>query len=451
MSRQIFLTLASLIVIVSGCKTGFYHTQTTWNEDGSIERAVLQPGALPEDDREWDGTTHSTEIDHSFQGDIRNLPQLREGAYTVAWKNADSWEGLPQHYLKKAAESDATSEFEREASRTDYGLVVEYQWREVLTDVVRLSDARQALVEATELGGDAAAGIVGEALGDGYDASELDGWITSDGRKWLLEMFDVIYDAAVRREKEEGEIKKSIAAVCRRYGLNVTLRDETEHADEDELRRYLTELFRNTIKKTDGDAIDEPTLETLVGAITGEDKPRYKKLDGRLREAINKYKSAWPGGPEALEARIGPLMTRIFGVHGAILQAPEEFRFRMDVPGEIVETNGRIQKAGRVQWQFSNTDVWPRGFAMDVRSLDPQEKTLKILAGKNFQSTPRNLQRIVEIVGDDEPLQKALRECRKKNASTPLEKFRDSLPEESDERGRVNRLLFLLKGPVRIR
>lgn len=88
---------------------------------------------------------------------------------------------------------------------------------------------------------------------------------------------------------------------------------------------------------------------------------------------------------------------------------------------------------------------------MDVRSLDPQEKTLKILAGKKFQSTPRNLQRIVEIVGDDESLQKALRECRKQEAPAPLEKFRDSLPKESDERGRVNKLLFLLKGPVKIR
>ena len=391
------------------------------------------------------------ELDHKFEGEIRDLPQLREGGYSVAWKNADSWEGLPQHYLKEAAESDAKSEFERTASRTDYGLVVEYQWREVLTDVVRLSDGRQALVEATELGGDAAAGIVGEALGDGYDASELEGWITSDGRKWLLELFDVVYDAAIRREKDEDEIKTSIAAVCRRYGLNVTLQDEREGADEDELRRYLTELFRRTIKKSNGDAIDEPTLETLVGAITGEDKPRYKKLDDRLQEATNNYKAAWPGGQEALEDKVGPLMTRIFGIHGAILQAPEEFRFRMDVPGEIVETNGRIQKAGQVQWQFSNTDVWPRGFEMDVRSLDPQEKTLKILAGKKFQSTPRNLQRIVEIVGDDESLQKALRECRKQEAPAPLEKFRDSLPKESDERGRVNKLLFLLKGPVKIR
>lgn len=445
------LAVTVLIVAASGCKTGFYHTQTTWNEDGSIDRAVLQPGALPGDEKEWDGTTHSNELDHKFQGEIRDLPRLREGGYSVAWKNADTWEGLPQHYLKKAAESDAKSEFERTASRTDYGLVMEYQWREVLTDVVRLSDARQALVEATELGGDAAAGIVGEALGDGYDASELEGWITGDGRKWLLELFDVIYDAAVRREKDEDEIKKSIAAVCRRFGLNVTLRAEREDADEDELRRYLTELFRRAIRKTNGDAIDEPTLETLVGAITGEDKPRYKKLDDRLQDAINNYKAAWPGGSEALDAKVGPLMTRIFGVHGAILQAPEEFRFRMDVPGEIVETNGRIQKGGQVQWQFSGTDAWPRGFAMEVRSLDPQEKMLKILAGKKFQSTPRNLLRIVEIVGDDEPLQRTLRECHKKIASAPLEKFRDSLPEESDERGRVNKLLFLLKGPVKVR
>ena len=45
---------AVLFVAASGCKSGFYHTQTTWNDDGSIERAVLQPGALPGDEKEWD-------------------------------------------------------------------------------------------------------------------------------------------------------------------------------------------------------------------------------------------------------------------------------------------------------------------------------------------------------------------------------------------------------------
>lgn len=452
MRSSIFqFAVALLIASISGCKTGFYHSQTTWNDDGSVERAVLQPGTLPGETSEWDVTTHSTELDHQFHGEIRDLPQLREGAYSVAWKNAGSWEELPQHYLKEAAESDAKSVLERTVARTDYGLVVEYQWQEVLTDVVRLSDAREALVEGTELGGDAAAGIIGEALGDGYDASELNSWITADGRKWLLELFDEVYDAAVRREKDMDKIRKSVATVCGRYGLNVTLQDDRQAEDDLELRRFLSELLRRTIKKSNGDVIDEPTLETLVGAMTGLEKPRHKKLDERLQEATNNYKAAWPGGQEALEAKVGPLMTRVFGVHGAILQSPEEFRFRMDVPGEIVETNGRIQRDGRVQWQFSGTDAWPRGFAMEVRSLDPQAGALKVLAGKKFEPTPRNLQRIIEIIGNDGPLQEVLCECRRKNVAAPLEKFRDALPEESEERAQVNKLLFLLKGPVKLR
>jgi hypothetical protein len=88
---------------------------------------------------------------------------------------------------------------------------------------------------------------------------------------------------------------------------------------------------------------------------------------------------------------------------------------------------------------------------MEVRSLGPHEKTLKILAGKKFQSTARILQRIVKIVGEDEPFRKAVGECRKREASTPLVRFRDSLPKESDDRSRVYKLLFLLKGPGKIR
>lgn len=445
----------ALLVLFSmaGCKVGFFHTQTTWNEDGTVERAILQPNPPPGGDEaltEWDKFYSTKEHDFDFQGDIRKVAPQKVGEYYVATATSESWKVIPDHYSKEASDSAATSTFARTATRTDYGLLIEYSWREVLTEVVRLGDALDAIVAATELGGHAVSGIVGEALGGDYDTSKLNTWIVTEGREWLHELFDVLFEFALEQDVSEDKVREAVARVCRKHGLKVTLNTEREKQDSEEFIRFLTKLFQQTIRKANGDEVDVKTAETLAGVIGGRDKPRHKEFKSRLETAGENFKEAWPGGPEALETKTDRLMTRIWGVHGGIFDSPERFRFQMNVPGEIVETNGQIHSGGRVQWQFDGSDAWPSGFAMTVRSIDVRESGVSVLAGVEFKPTRPNLLRVVEIVGDDETLCKILQSCREEGSDAPMKAFLKKVPLENESRSRALELLRFLKSTLKL-
>ncbi|MDA0589160.1 MAG: hypothetical protein O2820_14710 [Planctomycetota bacterium] len=441
-----------MLFSLAGCKVGYFHTQTTWNEDGSVERAILQPNARQGEGafKEWDMYFRVKERNFEFRGDLRKLSPELNGEYFLAKSSSKSWKEIPDHYSKEASDSDATSTFARTATRTDYGLLIEYSWQEVLTEVVKLGDARAAIVVATEPGGNAAARIVGEALGDDYDTSKLETWVATEGREWLLELFDGVFELALEKDVSEEKVRESFARICRKHGLKVTLKTELEKEDSAEFIRFLTQLFTQTIRKANGEKVDAKTAETLAGVIGGLNEPRHERLKSRLEEAGENFKQAWPGGPEALEAKTNRLATRIFGVHGSIFDSPESFRFQMDVPGEIVETNGQIHSNGRVQWQFSGSDAWPSGFAMTVRSLDVQKSGVSLLAGAEFKPTRQNLVRIVEIIGDDEALRKVLQSCRDESSVVPLKTFLTELPMENASRKRVFELLRFLKSTLKL-
>lgn len=454
MKSFLVIPIAVLVLFtLAGCKVGYFHTQSTWNDDGSVERAVLQPTPPPGGEealKEWDKFFHVKERNFEFRGDIRKLSPEIAGGYFAATAKSDSWKEIPDHYRKEASNSDAKSTFARTATRADYGLFIEYSWQEVLTEVVTLGDARDAIVSATELGGNAAAGIVGEALGDDYDTSKLNTWVVTEGRDWLLELFDVVFELALEKDVRKEKVREAIARVCRKHGLEVTLNKELENEDAAEFIRFLTQLFTQTIRKANGDEVDATTAETLAGVIGGLYEPRHEKLKSRLEKAGENFKQAWPGGSEELEAKTNRLGTRIFGVHGSTFDSPERFRFQLNVPGEIVETNGQIHSDGRVQWQFSGSDAWPSGFAMTVRSIDVQQTGVSILAGAKFKPSRQNLIRIVEIVGDDRTLCKVLQSCREASSAAPLKAFLKELPLENESRDRTFELLRFLKSTMKL-
>ncbi len=181
----------------------------------------MAPGV--EEPENWDGTVPTPQYDVDFRGDIRNVPEELDGPYVAAWKKVPAGTPLPDHYRRTGGDDSFESRFKRDFVRADYALLVEYAWEETLTEIVRLPDLRDAIAEGTTFGGDAASAIVGQALGEEYDASGLDAWFTTDGRAFLLDLFDVLYDAALRSKLEDEEARGSLREVCGRHGLDVTL------------------------------------------------------------------------------------------------------------------------------------------------------------------------------------------------------------------------------------
>lgn len=449
MTRPTETALALLVSISSlGCSVGYFHSQTTWNDDGSVERAVLQPAGKMVDGADspenWGNIARTPEHDFDFRGDIRDAPEEESGAYTTAWKRVAAGQPLPEHYHNLGDDEDYESRFERTAVWTDYGLVVEYAWEETLTEVVRLADLHKALQEVTVIGGKAASQILGQALGDKYDVSLLETWVTTEGREWLLELADVLYDAALRDESFVS-VRESVQEICQKRGLKLTITGEWTNADEKEGNRFIRDILRRTIRTAEDNEADNEILEGLIDLLNDRDDPEHAELKQRIAQAVDDYHQTWPGGKEAFDAKWSNLQTRVLGVHGAIFGQPERFRFRMSVPGQIVETNGRLLGEGAVEWQFGSSDAWPAGVVMRVRSVHDQTASLKTSIARNFKSTPASLQRLIRTIGDEEPLRKVLQACREQSSDAPLAQLRKQLPDDHPMRERITAVLEVLE------
>lgn len=452
MKRSHSIPAVLLLFVLAGCRTGYYHTQTTWHEDGSVERAILQPAKDSQSEVSWDNSWSTSERSFDFDGDIRKIKPVEDGSYFAAYGKVDSWNRLPRHYLKEGPNSEFKSTFERDAKTTDYGLVIEYSWKETLTDVVRLSDGRKALGEGAELAGRYLQFVYDQALGGEYDASRLNKWVTTEGRAWAEEFFDVLYEAALRGvDVRGGGARAELARVCRDHGLSVTLKEADKDRDEIELRRFLIQLCRKTIRKSNGDEIEARLVESIVAAIIKNqdtEEPDVEKLKRDSESASEEFERSWPDGPEALHSFRDGILVRIFGLHGFPLSSPEEFRFQMAIPGEIIETNGRLVRDGRVQWTFSGTQAWPSGHSMNVRSLAPASEAIGLLAGKSFKPTRENLTRIIDIVAADEPLLAAIQKCRKEGSPKPLIAYHEEVSGNGESLARLLLLLKLLESPI---
>jgi len=447
------LVFTALLAVLAGCQPDYYHAQTTWHDDGSIDRAVLQPGGKMapgvEEPENWDETFRIQHHDFDFHGDIRNIPEEVDGPYVAAWAKVADGRPLPDHYHRVGSDDSFESRLKQDVVRTDYGLLVEYVWEETLTEIVRLPDLRRAIVEVTTISGDAAATILGQALGEKYDTSGLDAWFTTDGREFLLDLFDVLYNAALRSKLADDESRVEIREVCSRHGLHVTLLDDWSKEDEVALQNFFLTVLRGTIQTADGNAADEPTLDALVGLLADTYAAQHAELKARIEQATEDYQQAWPGGKDAQKKIMENLSTRVLGVHGAILSSPQRFRFRMTLPGNVVETSGQLVDAKTVEWQFRASDAWPAGVVMTARSLQGQTKLFRDSLAPNFKPTQEKLLQLSATVGDDEPLRAALRACREQSSDAPLTEVEKGLPADDETRGRIAALRKLLKGGAR--
>lgn len=435
-------------VMLSGCQVGYFHARTTWNADGSIDRDLLQPKGIMahgvESGQGWAMTRSVDGPDAEYRGAIVDLPEDVDGQYFAGSVSRPDVASLPGHYRKEAKDEQFESRLVRKAARVDYGLVVDYVWDETLTEIVELHGLRRAINEIVDMAAEGMPVILSQSLEVECDTSRLHEWIDAEGREWVQELIDVIYDDAVRRSDDDTATLAALSDICQRHGLDVEFGEAWDKSDEDRSQQFLIDLLNTTVRKPDGSELDGVDVDRMRHFIVGSDKAIHDAFEQKLNKASDDYKKNWPGGEKAFDVKMNNLGTRILGVHGLIFGSPEQFRYRMTVPGEIVETNGNLLTGSSVEWEFSLDDVWPAGYSMRLRSLDDHTSKLTGSLTKNFRPTRANLMRVVDAIGDDAQLRDALQQCREQQSDAPLRLLADNLPEESDTHPRIEALRQLL-------
>jgi hypothetical protein len=429
-----FLLLLSLISL--GCGR-VYRSEAVWLGDGSVDRAIYQEIAVTPDSVRrpelWQQVTYAASPEklerEGWSGRITQLPVNPSGTHTyfAAWGRFQSPQAIPDYVLFKAPEGIALSDGKlvRDCRRKDYGLVVEFAWKETLTDVVRLDDMRRAREELADLLIDLWQSAFERTLGQDYDQTGLVKWLRTEGKAWLAELTDFAFAhcAAKKGPAADRELWKGLAGICTAHGLPLQVAGKLVNDDQVEqiVKEFVVgKLCLYVVHKRDGKPLGKEMAAAWWADFSNKDgqstvfAPSFKKV------IETKYASS-----EEFERRMAELLARVFGLYySARIFSNEHFDCTLTVPGEIVETNGQLLASSRVRWQFQAEAAYPLGYVMECRSLFVDAEAQKqLLPGAPLASREAMLE-LVSLVAGKERLAEALVECRRKKSMAPLYEFR---------------------------
>lgn len=449
MNRRWMIVFALLLIV--GCGPAPLHfCETTLHSDGRVDRAVIQHvSSTPDEMRDaaiWEKSGYLEQRPEEFDVNIRDsklqeAPHMDQGQrYFAAWKRFDSLNSIPDH-LKLESETRSAS-LKRTYQRRDYGLFIEHMWIEELPNVITLHDSQMAQRELAKLMCDRTEFILEKGLGDEFDVSKFVAWCRTEGTTWFEHACAAHWENAVSRSKsliDHGSPQKFswLQAVCREHGLDLSLDNSRPNYDQTTpnraaINRFVTELVGRTIQRNDGQAIPEKELTRLGSAIrmtlTGDVSERLLKKDATLRKlktADEEFVKSFPEGSEGLEKRMMDLVERIWGMDGifaVLLGFGRRFTFTTSLPGRLIESNGELVSESTTRWRFDAEAMFPIGVTMRARSIERIEFPV---AGLNpaLKNDPSKLNRLIDLVGSDEPLMKTLQSCREAKSLEPLDRY----------------------------
>ena len=440
------------MVFASGCVTEHFRAETVLFPDGGIDRAIWQ-SLDKEQHQQWDEVRDGIQderlaselwklTDDALKGpDGKPAPKNRGVTACGHFKSAEQ---IPNHYRREAPPGLSDALLKRKAERDDFVFVTEHRWEETLTDCVQLEDipvARRSLV-------DLVVPIIVEPLrvelGADYDVSAVELWLRGEATLWFDELSALFLELGVTKSldwdsdkaaKERAE--KRLAAINRRHGLLNT--------DHETIENFAADKVRKLIQRRDGTALDDELVATIVRWATlekeaqGQPENRFEK---RTRQWIEVTYGSEDFFRELCYARVGCLI----GLHQGLVQ-PQDFDYRLTVPGFVVETTGELTSDNRVRWQFDAKEAFPFGYAMRCRSLQPNEANQRAVFNEVVVKNRDACERLVRLLKAKPEWRETLATCVTEKSRQPLFDLRKKVRNRNDfkERLQFDDLESLLK------
>jgi hypothetical protein len=423
--RSTLLLTAASLLVVAGCGDfPKFEVATVVHEDGTCDRALVQPrkGYLPAEARpaghaaplseqtdiapEWSARWTSISGSPEPPAEPQPSAKLTDHQYFRAQGTFDSPSHIPPHYRYSDPDqpSGAASELTRRFERTDFGLLVEYQWTETLTNTVTLATfvaARDRLLDDLL---PRFAAQVARTL-KAYDTTALEEYIKTGCRPMLVELSLAYFELADKKLSAD-ELQSRLVAIAARHGFTLPSdMDLGELLDDlNILTHFERQILSKYLKHRDGTSVTEQDISQILA------------LDTKFDE------------PEIDESLMQDAAAAIFGVYPffRFFDEPEHFEFSLELPGRLAETNGLIEGPSRCLWRFSAGDTYPSGYRMTARSVVINPDGQRKLMGHIPVSTVPQAVRYIDLVGRDGPLLEAVRQAFATGSLDGLSELRSS-------------------------
>ncbi len=442
-----WLVLACVVAAFSaGCVAPpMFTVETVVHPDGSCERTITQPKgeSLPAEalKPEWNARWQSVKVLNGPPGSPPSSGSDESNKYITARGSFASPRDIPPHYGRVDDEfpKAGTSELLRTYERKDYGFVVEHRWSEKVTDIVTLPGFLEARDKLLDILLPMALRFIEEEFGPGYDLSGLSTFIRRDVRRAVEEASLLLYDAGVRRrlgrddQTMDPELVVKLAALSKRIGFDPLDANGKLISDQAAARRideFLRRVILEHVRHRDGSPLERSEADAVIARARTD--PNFFKTDERQQERLKRF--------------AGPLAVRVMGLYGYplgfLFRWRPQFDFALQLPGELIESNGTVFRNGRTRWKFAGEQIFPDGYEMKARSLvidrDGQKKALGRVAIDDEQKALE----FIELVGDDAPLLEAVRKLRQIGDRGVLDERKFQSSERMERVERLREMLF---------
>lgn len=427
--RGVFVLLPA-VWLLAGCQRDVYRHDTVLHSDGSVTRTVFQSSESIREPEAWASISRAPrdydgDLDAPF-GPEELRPQVAEKDPApdgnAARGTFSSPMELPAHFLRESSTGTGESRLERLYDRKDWGLFIEHRWSEMVTDSVTISESQQATRELAELTVELITEALNRAYGEDYDFTRLEAWMRTEGVAWFGEVVGAYLQVSTLKLQEGPFVVRlygDMARISRRYGLVLPEPDGQSHDYNRRIEEFLADKLKELIERRDGQDVEDEVVEAILRSKDQSSLPAAVAWEQVIAERY--------GDSKGLEQETRTLLDQIVGVYGGhltgLLGKPVGFEFGMEVPGTVVETNGTLLSDQRVLWKFDGEQVFPFGYPMTCRAIEPRVELQKLIwDGKTITGREAMLEALRLL--ENATLRAVLVECARDSNTDALERLR---------------------------
>ncbi len=340
----------------------------------------------------------------------------------------DSFDQIPSDLVRATPGTNALAGNLFSFRVMDMVLFVLADFDETVTDIVKnQEDGEAAMTELIRLVVPEVMSVLNAKYGQRYNLGALESWLYNDLPAKLRRIYAgawAIHSAkrsGVTSPGEEYEYYMFLKAEAAREGLELA---EPGHPNLDEenvrrLKEYGIRLAQQLCPPRPG--AQGVTGEMLAGVALDE-------LLASVQQAI----TARHGSINNFLAKIAGLVPRAFGAYmtGTVMplyMLPQTaYRYRLSLPGTVIQTNGVKELNGDLVWNFTDRDLAFTGQSLWARSIFVREPAVYGLGLRGFPSSLSDVDRVFGLSLTPEGMPReallaALRDCVASRSLGPLE------------------------------
>ncbi len=373
------LALVGVALALGGCLPVLeIKSRTRVSADGTTSRETVitktRRNANSDDEKLWNGRPIVDDLPRSLGDGFRSIQRSElEIRMTGTFAHPEQ---MPSDFLRDVELLDAPARNRVDFVVEDLLFAKRYVYRERYVDAIQPEDLKENKLDAVRFAQKFAHAMIAGEFGRAFDTQELDRFIDGAGADLVGDLIEIYWferkqlskqDPVTRQTGLDRALERALKRI-ERVGATFDAKDG-EDDNREVLEAWLRDLFSSNLKrKVDG---SRPTLSDFDYFF-----PKDAPWSG-LETMIARAAQAEYGTTEKAEDVARRVLLGITGTFGSPpAQAEFHFDCAVELPGQLLRTNGYLETERSAFWVFEGEDLFPQGQWLEAESFTPDDRFL---------------------------------------------------------------------------